>query len=93
MNPSYYDVYEGDTLFLQCVTREEINKALNMNKNSLTQYVENNWKLKGIYRIYPTGEKGIKRIQGFPEAWEAAIKPFRRVIWSRTEGKKLMVRK
>ena len=93
MNPVYYDVYEGDTLFLQCVTREEVNKALNINKKSLTSYAHSEWKLKGKYRIYPTGEKGIKKIQGFPEAWEEAIKPFRRVIWCKGEGKKLKVRK
>lgn len=96
MKRVYYDVFDGEELILQCVTKEEINRALGMNKTSLTQYVENEWKLQGRYTLQVIKEKrriAEKIPEQFVYEWEKAIKPFRRVIWCKDEGKKLFVNK
>lgn len=96
----YYDLYEGDTLFLQCVTVAEVNRALGLNLHSLTNYVENEWLLCGRYTVMQVEmiDDDVKKYNtykggNFEELWEAAIKPFKKVIWSKTEGKKLTIRK
>ena len=100
----YYDLYEGDALFLQCVTVAEVNKILGLNLHSLTKYVENNWMLCGRYKVCIVEglddevKEDVKKYDtykggNFAELWEAAIKPFRRVIWCKDEGRKLMIKK
>lgn len=96
MKHVYYDVYEGEELILQCVTKDEINKALGTNKTSLTQYIDNEWKLLKRYTLYVVYDEQriADRIPDtFRSEWEKAIKPFRRVIWCKDAGKKLFINK
>lgn len=90
----YYDLYEGKQLYLQCVTRTEINRMLNINRNSYSEYVYNGYLLEGRYTVRFAGQsesKANETMQDFEEKWEEAIRPFRRVIWCHDEGKKLRI--
>lgn len=85
----YYDIYDGDTLYLKCVSRNEINRIFNVNRASLTQYIDNDWKLNGQYTVVENKEHGFVDVSAFTQEWEEAIKPFKRVIWCKNEGKQL----
>ena len=46
-----YNVYNGDELFLENVTRKDIALAFNCTITALTRYVERGYKLRGRYSI------------------------------------------
>lgn len=95
----YYNVYENDTLVLECVTAKEIAAKLNYAKQYVQKCIMNETKLGNIYSItYVTDNSAEAKEKNyqyktFPEEWEAAVKPFRGVRWSKHRGRKLIVNK
>lgn len=93
MKSVYYDVYEGKELVLQCVTKDEINRALGCNVTSMANYADTGYKINKRYTVIRVSEKKAKQVKeaspSFVEEWAAAVSPFKRVIWSKEEGRKL----
>ena len=85
---AYYNVYEDDRLIMENVTKKEITERLPCSLRSLEHYLGSRKKMDGKYsfEIY---EKEAKPV--FEEKWDEAVAPFKRVKWSKTEGRKLSV--
>lgn len=83
---TYYNVYEDDRLIMECVTQSEIANRLNCSANKVWYSLGSRNKLDGKY-IIEILEEPAKN--SFEESWNEAVAPFRRVKWSKTEGRKL----
>ena len=97
---NYYNVYEDGTLVLECVTANEIALKLGYTKQYVQKCIMNDRQLGGTYSIKYVANNSMTEEEEknyqyatFPAEWEAAVKPFKRVRWSKHSGKKLVINK
>lgn len=90
----YYDVFDDGELILENVTRKDIESHFNAVIPNLTIYDADGIKYRGIYTIIKKNE-GVKKVDTFEaffsEEWTNAVKPFKKVKWSKTRGRKLIL--
>lgn len=91
MGLSYlYNVYDGDTLILENATYKDLFELLGRKPTNLESYIEKQYKYNGRYLVtYASKEE----TSSFIAEWEKARAPFLKVAWSKTEGRKLSLRR
>ena len=90
----FYNVYDNGELFLENVRRKDILDKLGSVPGSITNYVERKHIFLGRYTFkYGECPRGKSETLLYLEKeWEDAVKPFKKVIWVKSGGRKLKVR-
>ena len=89
-----YNVYDNGKLIMQKATRREIIDKIGCSTMSLTRYATEcvMYQNRYSFEFYIENEKMVSMQELiFREKWEAAVAPFRNVIWVKTGGKQLKV--
>ncbi|MBP3677860.1 MAG: hypothetical protein J6I97_05895 [Agathobacter sp.] len=87
-----YNVYDNGKLIMKDVTHREIAKAIGCSTISIPQYIENGNKYAGRYIFEFSGVAEPDNAETtFAREWNAAVAPFKNVIWVKQGGKRLRV--
>ena len=87
-----YNVYDNEELIIENATHREIAKQIDCSTISISNYAEDGTKYAGRYtfelceNIYPEIKEST-----FEREWNAAVAPFKNVIWVKSGGKYLKV--
>lgn len=93
-----YNLYDNGVMVMENVVGAEIIRFLGCSKSiNFQNYADINVKFRGRYTFelnqhYDETATTDMR-DGFCEEWEEAVRPFKRVIWVKTGGRKLCIRK
>lgn len=88
--PYYYNLYDGEELILESVQRKEILDFLGNDKINIAQYANLGITYGGRYKIEMVGREDDYDTR-FAQEWNKAIKPFKRVEWVKSGGRKLTI--
>ena len=90
-----YNVYDNGELIMKNVTFRDIAKQIGCSTISIPCYIDSGNKYAGRYtfEFYEAEktEEPERRETAFEKEWNAAVAPFKRVIWVKTGGKQLKV--
>ena len=87
-----YNVYDNEELIIENATFREIAKQIGCSTISIPKYIDNGNKYAGRYtfelceNMYPEIKEST-----FEREWNAAVAPFKNVIWVKSGGKCLKV--
>lgn len=91
MGLSYlYNVYDGDTLILENARYKDLCELFGRRPINIDNYIEKQYKYNGRYLVTYASKEDPS---SFIEEWEKARAPFLKVAWSKTEGRKLSLRR
>lgn len=85
-----YNVYDGDTLIMEKATYGDLCKLLGRRPTNIDSYIEKQYRYNGRYLVTYASKDTYN---SFSKEWEKARAPFLRVSWSKTEGRKLSLRR
>ena len=87
-----YNVYDNGKLIIENATHREIAKEIDCSTICISNYVDNGNKFAGRYtfELSETIQPETKET-AFEREWNAAVAPFRRVIWVKSGGRQLSV--
>ena len=89
-----YNVYDNGKMIMENVTFRDIAKEIGCSTISIPAYIEAENKYAGRYtfELYESDqpEPAVKET-AFAREWNAAVAPFRRVIWVKSGGRQLSV--
>jgi len=95
----HYDVYENGELICENKTCGQVSEITGIDSAHVWNYAEYGICRYKRYMVAFTGEpiaqcrsKDKEPIE-FKRLWQKAVAPFKKVAWSRTEGKKLHIKK
>lgn len=93
-----YNVYDDGELMLENVTREEIIKNIGSAPVRMSEYINRKLIYRDKYSFLYGNSDYVNSISShstamdnFAKRWSDAIRPFKKVEWSKTEGRKLLV--
>lgn len=87
-----YNVYDKGKMIMENVTHREIAKKIGCSTISIPAYIEAGNKYAGRYTFELSGVVEANNAEtAFARKWNAAVAPFKRVIWVKSGGKQLRV--
>ena len=89
-----YNVYDNGKLIIENATHREIAKEIDCSTICISNYVDNGNKFAGRYTFEFSGVAEPDNAETtFVREWNAAVAPFKNVIWVKSGGRRLCVGK
>lgn len=89
-----YNVYDNGELILESVTPNEIRDYIGENIQNVGVYANSGHKFRGRYTFDFSDIETVVKSESelaFEKEWNDAIRPFKRVIWVKEGGRKLVI--
>lgn len=86
-----YNIYDNGKRVLHNASVKEVKELIENPKINLTGYIQTGQRYRGRYTFEYGDAPEVEVTPKFRKDWEAAVAPFKNVIWVKNGGKQLRV--